>query len=137
MLHHGFFWTAAGLWTAGAADVAAALLRTALTAADAEEHDEQEASEDNQQDRQPVVNNEFNFSIRISDRVPSSINGAEINAVIPPHHLINDQVSPVLKSDFAFSVICSQSGLVDASLLDDGADCTLAVPTVIGWVLTQ
>ncbi len=41
-----FFRAAACLWTTGAADVAAALLRAALTAADAEQHDEQKSAED-------------------------------------------------------------------------------------------
>lgn len=51
-----FFWAAAGLRAAGAADVAAALLRTALTAANAAEHDEEEGAHDDQQNGQPVWN---------------------------------------------------------------------------------
>lgn len=43
----------------------------------------------------------------------------------------------VLDGDFALSVVCSQGGLTDASLLDHGADCALAVRTVIGGVLTE
>lgn len=49
-----FFRAAACLWTTWAADVAAALLRAALTAAYAEEHDEQEGTEDDEQDGEPV-----------------------------------------------------------------------------------
>ena len=41
-----FFRAAACLWTTRAADVAATLLRAALTATYAEEHDEQERADD-------------------------------------------------------------------------------------------
>lgn len=60
-----FFWTAARLWTTRAADVAAALLRAALTATDAEEHDEQESTEDDQQDCQPVCSRTEDTSLRL------------------------------------------------------------------------
>lgn len=51
-----FLWAATRLWTAGAADVAAALLWATLTAAYAEEHDEQESTQDDQQHCQPICN---------------------------------------------------------------------------------
>lgn len=44
------FWTAACPWTTRAANVAAALLWTALTAANAQEQDEQQSTKDDQQD---------------------------------------------------------------------------------------
>jgi hypothetical protein len=49
-----FLRTAAGLWAAGAADVAAAPLRTTLAAADTEEQDEEQSSNHYEQHRQPV-----------------------------------------------------------------------------------
>lgn len=114
-----FLRAAAGLWTAGAADVAAAPLGAALAAADAEEHEEQEGPQDDQQHRQPVCNtqqqhpqsathsnnppppgfycrltvhDELDFPVRVPRCVPSSVNGAEIDPVIPPHHLRDHQV---------------------------------------------
>lgn len=137
VLHDGFLWAAACLWTTRAAHVAAALLRAALTATDAEEHDEQEGAEDDQQDRQPVIHDEFDFPIRVSCRVTGSIDGAEIDAVIPPHHLIDDQVGVVLNGDFTIPVLSTQYGFINASFLDDGADGTLAVSAVVGRILTQ
>lgn len=136
VLHHSFFWAAACLWTTWAAHIAAALLWAALTAAYAEEDDEHEGPEDDQQDRQPVVHDEFDFTIRVSCCVTSSIDVAEIHAVIPPHHLSDDEVSLVLNGNFAFPVVCTQDGLISASLLDHGADCALAVWAVVGGVLT-
>lgn len=43
--------------------------------------------------RKLTVHDEFDFTIRVSRCVTSSIDVAEINAVIPPHHLSDDQVS--------------------------------------------
>lgn len=43
----------------------------------------------------------------------------------------------VLNGDFAFPVVSTQYGLIEAPLLDHGADCALAVWAVIGGVLTQ
>lgn len=51
-----FLWAAARLRAAGAADVAAALLWAALTAAYAQEHDEQKRTQDDQQHCEPVCN---------------------------------------------------------------------------------
>lgn len=51
-----FLRAAACLRTTRAADVAAALLRTALAATYAEERDEQEGADEDQQDGQPVCN---------------------------------------------------------------------------------
>lgn len=49
-----FFRTAALLWAAGTANIAAASLRAALAAADTEEEDEEEGSDDDEQHCQPV-----------------------------------------------------------------------------------
>ena len=49
-----FLWAAAGAWAAGTADVAAALLRAALAAADAQQHDEQQSPQYDEQDSKPV-----------------------------------------------------------------------------------
>lgn len=46
-----FFRTAALLWAAGTANIAAAFLRAALAAADAEEEDQEEGSDDDEQHR--------------------------------------------------------------------------------------
>lgn len=43
----------------------------------------------------------------------------------------------VLNGDLALSVLGAQDGLIDAPLLDDRADCALAVRAVIGRVLTK
>lgn len=137
VLHHSFLRTAACLRTTRAADVAAALLRAALTATYAEEHDEEESADDDQQDGQPVVYDEFDFAIRVTRRVAGSVDAAEVHAVIPPHHLSDDQVSLVLNGNFTFSVFCAQHGLINAPLLDHGADRALAVGAVIGGVLAQ
>lgn len=56
MVSATFLWAATRLRTAGAADVAAARLWAALTAAYAEEHDEQKSAQDDQQHCQPVCN---------------------------------------------------------------------------------
>jgi hypothetical protein len=55
-----FLRTAAGLWAAGAADVAAAPLRTTLAAADTEEQDEEQSSNHYEQHRQPVWRHSHN-----------------------------------------------------------------------------
>lgn len=39
-----------------------------------------------------TVHDEFDFAIRVPCRVPGGIDVAEIHAVIPPHHLSDDQV---------------------------------------------
>lgn len=46
-----FLWAAAGLWAAGTAHVAAAVLRATLAAADAQQHDEEEGPDDDEQHR--------------------------------------------------------------------------------------
>lgn len=51
-----FLRAAACLWTTRAAHITAASLRAALAATYAEEHDEQQSTKDDQQDRQPVCN---------------------------------------------------------------------------------
>lgn len=40
-------------------------------------------------------------------------------------------------SDFAFPVLGTEDGLIEAALLDDGANGALAVRAVVGRVLTQ
>lgn len=52
--HGTFLGTAAFLWAAGTANVAAASLRAALAAADAKEEDEEEGPDDDEQHCQPV-----------------------------------------------------------------------------------
>lgn len=49
-----FFWAAASARTAGTPDIAAAVLRTALAAADTNQYDEEQSTEDNEQHSQPV-----------------------------------------------------------------------------------
>lgn len=137
MLHDSFLRTAALLRTAGTADVAAAHLRAALTAADTEEEDEEESTDDDGQHCQPVVNNEFDFFVVVSSCVSSSLNIAEINSIIPPHHLSDHQVCTVLDGDPSISVLCSQRRLAVSSLLDDNSYSSLSIGTVIGWVLSQ
>lgn len=43
----------------------------------------------------------------------------------------------VLDGDFAISVLCTQNGLIGTPLLDDSANCALAVRAVVGRILTQ
>lgn len=136
MLHHRFFRTAALLWAAGTANVAAASLRAALAAADAEENDQEEGTDDDEQHCQPMVDNEFDFFVSISSRVSRSINSTKVNSVVPPHHLIDHQVCPVLDGDLALSVFCSQYRLIASSFLGYSSNCSLTVWTVIRWVLS-
>lgn len=49
-----FFWTAAGTRTAGTTDVATAVLRTTLAAADTKQHDKEQCPENDEQHCQPV-----------------------------------------------------------------------------------
>ncbi len=121
MLVDTFFWAAASARTAGTPDIAAAVLRTALAAADTNQYDEEQSTEDNEQHSQPVweeegiwpssasimffrfeqvfsvliltIHNESDFFIRVSHNITGCIDGAEIHAVVPPHHLIDNQVS--------------------------------------------
>lgn len=136
MLHHRFFRTAALLWAAGTANVAAASLRATLAAADTEEHDKKEGTDDDEQHCQPMVDDEFDFFVRVSRRVSRSINSTKVNSVVPPHHLIDHQVCLVLDSDPALSVFCSQYRLAASSLLDYSSNSPLTVWTVIRWVLS-
>lgn len=122
-LHSTFLWAAARLWTTRTAHIAAALLRAALAAAYTEEQDEQQSTDDDQQDRQPVcgrggeimsvafhfvllpwqdfvhpmtertVNDEFDFTIGVSDCVTRRVNVAEVHPVVPPHDLSDDEIS--------------------------------------------
>lgn len=137
MLHHRFFRTAALLWAAGTANVAAASLRAALAAADTKEDDEKEGSDDDEQHCQPMVNNEFDFFVRVSRGVSSSINRAVVHPVVPPHHLIDHQVCLILDGDPALPVFWSQCRLAASSLLDHRAHCSLTIWTVIRWVLSE
>lgn len=49
-----FLWAAACVWTAWAANIAAAVLRAALTAADTEKYDQKQCPEYDQQHSQPI-----------------------------------------------------------------------------------
>lgn len=49
-----FLWAAACFWTAWAANIAAAILRAALTAADTEKNDQQQRPKNDQQHSQPI-----------------------------------------------------------------------------------
>lgn len=40
-----------------------------------------------------TVHDELDFTIRVPRCVTSSINGAEVDTIIPPHHLSDDQIS--------------------------------------------
>lgn len=54
------------------------------------------------------------------------------------HNELNEMLDrTVLNGDLALSVLRAQGGLIDAPLLDDCADCALAVGAVVGRILTK
>lgn len=54
------------------------------------------------------------------------------------HNELNEMFNrTVLNGDLALSVLRAQGGLIDAPLLDDCADCALAVGAVVGRILTK
>lgn len=131
MLHDRLFRAAALLRTAGTANVAAAHMRAALAAADTDEENKKEGSDNDEQHCQPVVNNEFDFFVRVSSCVSSSIHRAEVHSIVPPHHLCDHQVGTVLDGDPALAVFWSQCWLIASFLLDHCAHCTLPIWTVV------
>lgn len=43
--------------------------------------------------RKLTVHDKFDFGVRVARRVTGGVDGAEVHAVVPPHHLVDDEVS--------------------------------------------
>lgn len=137
VLHNSFFRTAAFLWAAGTADIAAANLWAALAAANTEEQEQEEGTNDDEQHHKPMVDDELDFFVRVTSGIARSINSTVVNPIVPPHHLIYHQVCLILYCDLSLPIFRSQSWLIASPLLDNDPHRPLTVWTVIRRVLSQ
>ncbi|KAL0600334.1 Zinc finger protein [Plecturocebus cupreus] len=158
--------TAAAGRTAGAADVAAAILRTALAPAHSYQQQEEEGSQDDEDYCQPIATEQplvqgsdfswcstfykagpfLNDSNQVDQQAAERNGKSRADSAgqawclhLPPT-LSSPAASPaltVLDGDLALPVIYPQNGLILPPPLCHDANFPLVVVAVIGWVLAQ